>query len=433
MSRLAESPANVPELGGRPQPLALLPFPAGFLLLPPSDAPTAAATLARWLSADFEPEGAEECPAEWRFFALAAAGDFEAALAELAAGDDLLSRANRFVLDPSAEALAALEAEARGELLLLARAAGYAHGFLGEPPEPAGGSPELQAALATARASWHLEHGRNAEARACLEAALPALRPRSPLAAAQLLGELAQLVAPESPAEALSALREAVTLAEGSGPEGPLPSLCLGLALLLHQEAGSARPALLAAIDAYQQAVHAGLSLEQNPEGYALAQANLGLAYLSLPMTGERDALRQAVAVQSFREALKVYHPERHPEAWAATQLNLANALVYLPSSHPAENLMQAVEIYESLKPWKRKELDPLGHARLLSNQAHALAHLGIFGPALAHLEEAQRLFAGHGEEELAAAVLEQVAAIHERRAAAPAAEEAQEVGGGPG
>jgi tetratricopeptide (TPR) repeat protein len=144
--------------------------------------------------------------------------------------------------------------------------------------------------------------------------------------------------------------------------------------------------------------------------------ALVGLRYLAMPMREAGDALRAAVAIQSLREALRIYTRDEHPESWASTQLNLANALQYLPSSHPAENLAQAVEIYQELLAVRTKEMDPVGYARLLANQANALAHLGVFGEALTQLEEAHRLFHWHGEPELAAAALEQVARINERR-----------------
>jgi len=42
-------------------------------------------------------------------------------------------------------------------------------------------------------------------------------------------------------------------------------------------------------------------------------------------MTEAGDHLRTGIAVQSFREALKVYDRETSPEMWVSTQLNLAN------------------------------------------------------------------------------------------------------------
>jgi tetratricopeptide (TPR) repeat protein len=127
------------------------------------------------------------------------------------------------------------------------------------------------------------------------------------------------------------------------------------------------------------------------------------------------------IAVQSLREALKVYAPESHPELYASVRMNLANALQYLPSSHPEENLQQAVEIYEELLQIRQRALDPIAYARTLFNQANALGHLGIFAPALEKLAEAHKLFHWHGEPDLAAEALAQSATIQSQRETAMA------------
>ncbi len=86
-----------------------------------------------------------------------------------------------------------------------------------------------------------------------------------------------------------------------------------------------------------------------------------------------------------------------------------------MPTSHPEENLAQAVDLYEELITDHKKAFDPVGYGRLLSNQANALAHLGIFSPALEKLQEARKLFEWHNEPELAAGALELVGQIHEQ------------------
>jgi tetratricopeptide (TPR) repeat protein len=127
------------------------------------------------------------------------------------------------------------------------------------------------------------------------------------------------------------------------------------------------------------------------------------------------NQLRMAVAVQSFREALRICDREAAPDLWASIQLNLANSLQYLTSSHPEENLVQAVELYEELITQRKKAFDPVGYGRILTNQANALAHLGIFPPALEKLQEARKLFEWHEERELAASAMELVGQIHEQ------------------
>jgi tetratricopeptide (TPR) repeat protein len=110
-------------------------------------------------------------------------------------------------------------------------------------------------------------------------------------------------------------------------------------------------------------------------------------------MVQASDQLRLGVAANSLRSALKVYTPEDYPEQWASVQLNLANSLVYTPSKHQADNLVEAVELYEAVLATRDRDSDPLGRARVLTNQGNALAHLGAFDQAKAKLYEARFLF----------------------------------------
>ncbi len=411
-----------------PQALGVLPFPTGLLVLPECVDPAAPEALARLrLGATDGP-----LPTEWEFYRLAANGDLAAALGELLkldakspANPDRVRAYNRFVLAPEASALPALREALDGELALLLSVAAYVSGVSDEAPAPssdAQGSPAVFSLACLARAAAEIERGDSEQALAAIDQGLTAIDASdesSPLLAAQLFGQRAALLRERDPAAARASYRAALDLARQGVSAALVIELAVGLGTLEQEIAadspGGGRAELLAAIDTYQEAVRAGLSAESDPDTFALVQNNLGLAYLALPMREAKDALRMAVAVQSFREALTIYARDTHPEAWASTQANLANALQYLPSSHPAENLAQAVEIYEELLEVRPSALDPLGHARLLANQANALAHLGAFAPARAKLSEAHKLFHWHGAPELAAAVLEQVARIDER------------------
>jgi tetratricopeptide (TPR) repeat protein len=262
-------------------------------------------------------------------------------------------------------------------------------------------------------ASWHMEKEATAEATALLEEALTLARSTSPLLAAQILHQLAHIERTGSAAKAVLHIKEAIRLADASALDSLRAELWLNLGTVLQESANGSRPALIEASRAYQEAIRCGLSLDNQPEQYAFAQMNLALAYLAIPAREASDTLRMGIAVQGLREALKVFTRETHPEMWSSVQLNLANALQYLPSAHQQENLQQAVELYEELLEVRNKAFDPLGHARLLANQGNALAHLGVFQPALEKLSEAHKLFHWHGEPEMAASVLEVTAEIN--------------------
>lgn len=405
-----------------PQPLGIFPLPLGLLLLPEAGSGAIErGALEALLRGDLE----AALPAAWRFFAVALRGEGETALAllERSGGgvDGWIGQYDRLILAPSLERYAALRERSDAGQARLLESAAYALGLAEEVPplaaEEAAATPEVEAVVAMVRAAWCLERELAGAAAAELARAVPAVLARSPLLAVQLLAQLAELRREGEPAAAIGHYREALRLVEGAALPQLAADLWLRLGVALHEASAGGRGALIEAVQAYQEALHAGLTIERDPDGFALAQNNLGLAYLAMPMTEAGDALRMAVAVQSFREALKVYGRESHTEAWASTQLNLANALQYLPSSHPEENLIQAVEIYEELLSVRERAYDPVGYARLLANQANALAHLGVFGPALQKLEEAHKLFHWHGEPELAASALEAVHRINERRA----------------
>lgn len=398
----------------RPQPIGIFPFPAGLLLLPASDAGTASAARATLLRGGTP----DEWPAEWHFFARALAGDREGALDALARdGDDVdaIASYNSFVLGGDAAALERAQASPSGDVRALADVAAFVQGAIDLPPSIASLDGELVAVVRLAQAAWHIERDEAEQAAGVLEEGIRAAMRPSPILAAQLQSQRAQVL--PSASLAIEAWRDAIRLAEAAQLPNLRADLALGLALALHESAGAQRQRLVEAVNWYQEALREGITIESRAETFALVQNNLGLAYISMPMTSAGDKIRLAVAVQSFREALKVYTREDHPDQWSSAMLNMANALQYLPSSHPQENLIEAVNAYEELLAVRNKAIDPVGHARLLANQANALAHLGMFTPAIEKLTEARKLLSWHGEDDAAAAILEQVERINAQMA----------------
>jgi tetratricopeptide (TPR) repeat protein len=294
-------------------------------------------------------------------------------------GDDPIGWYNGFVLQPDADTYHALAATFDGALVDLLGVAAYTVGVIDEPPaETPALDGELRALALATRAAWQLERGDMGQAMLLLKQAAVGAAAASPLLAAALFTELG---------------------------------------MLYQDRGGSSRGALAEAVKAYQDAIHLGYDAENRPEQYGLLQNNIGLAYLSMPMVEASDQLRMAVAVQSFREACRMFSRESNPEMWAATNLNLANSLQYLPSSHPAENLGKAVEIYEQLLEVRDREQDPVGYARVLANQANALAHLGGLVVALGKFREARGMAMRAGASDLEEAITEQIDRIENHRA----------------
>lgn len=377
----------------RPQPIGIHPLPAGYLILPPADAPDA-------LTAIMRGELPPEVPAAWRFYGVALKGDVVGALDLLAADDCACARYNRFVLAGSPSDYAILKDLLPTEWRPYLDAVAYTMGLIDSAPTAGDAEGELRAHLLLVQASQHLEANQARAAMGLLKDAVEAAN-GSPLFRAQLLGTLADVRRETLGADAqgIALYVEALRLLANS----PLTIVQGGLWLNLgisYQERG----AYAAAARAYQDALRF-VTRENDPEAFALAQNNLALTYLAMPMSEAGDQLRSAVAISALREALTIYSREKYPLQWASTQLNLANALQYLPSSHPADNLAEAVRLYEDLYAVRRLEDDPLGYARLRANQGNALAHLGIFDHARTNLLEAQAIFRKHGDAESAEAI----------------------------
>jgi tetratricopeptide (TPR) repeat protein len=325
------------------------------------------------------------------------------------------------VLSGDPALLPVLGNEADAELKAMACAVAYTLGLAEVPPEPNVSNGELAAVIGMVAAAHAIEAEDTATALTYLTNAIDSSRICSPLLAAHLLNQRAQLRREnQAIASAIQDWEAALRLAVNTAMPGFIAHLHLSLGSAFHEAGQGQRAALDQAAKHYQQALLAGYNLEENPEMFAWTQQQLALAYLAMPLQAASDQLRMAIAVQSLREALKVYKKETHLEMWTTVQLNLANALQYLPSGHPRENLIQAVEIYEELLPFRERAFDPVGYARLLFNQANALAHLGIFQAALEKLNESHKLLHWHGEGKLAASALEQAARINEMMAATP-------------
>lgn len=371
----------------RPQPLGMFPLPAGFLLVPPGDGSEAARAR---LVAGLLPE---HWPDALRPYELALAGDLDGALAELR-GDDAVTRYNRFVIEPDGEDPGRLREELGEPFGVLVDVVSFALGRRDTPPEVGRADGELAALVMSAQATHAVGEGNPLRALELLDEAVRQAEEVTRPLAGLLLGAAAGIRKDHlgATAEVTTMLERALRLLDGTDLTVGRAELHLTLALTLHELADGSPGLLVRAVPQYHSALQLVTS-EEAPEVWAAAHANLAAAYLTMPMIEASDQLRRGVAVQSLRNALKVYTPQSHPEQWASVQLNLANALVYAPSTHQGDNLVEAVELYEAVLRVRDRRTDPLGRARVLSNQGNVLAHLGMFDQAKAKLHEARFLF----------------------------------------
>lgn len=370
----------------RPQPIGALPLPAGYLLV--SDDP-GLDTVVKELLAGRLPQ---DWPDELAAMRLALAGDTAGAIAAVT-GDDAVARVNRFVLEGSPEAFAAL-GDLDGDIAAHVHLVAYSLGLTDDVPPTAGLDGELAALAHAAVAASASEAGDHAGAAEALERAVDAARPVGDALTGQLLGALA--VEQASNGMALGHLMplydQAIALLEPSDLAVGLAELHMAKAMLLQEASMGNRGTLAMAAKHYQVALRL-VDETTAPELFASGHANLAAAYLTMPMVEASDQLRVGVAVQSLRQALLIFRPETHPERWASAQLNLANALVYMPSGKRGDNIVEAVELYEAVLESRDADEDPLAYARAAANQGNALAHLGIFDHAKGRLHEARFLF----------------------------------------
>lgn len=381
----------------RPQPVGVFPLPAGYLLIPFGEGHD---DVREQLLAGKRPA---ELPESLSFYAAALDGDLDAAAGALV-GQDLITRANRLVLDPSRELLDSLltddELDAVPGLRTHVEMVGFVVGLLLDPPKPDAADGEFAAMAHSAVATLALERHDTALAVEELEQAAQAAHTVSAPMAGQLLGQLANVQLDEGGTQRASiTFQAAIDAMEDTDLFVSRAELHVSAGAMF-QEMSEAAPRLMnQAINHYHQAL-ALVSSETAPETFAIANANLGLAYITMPMTEASDQLRVGVAVQSMREALEYFTPETHPDRWSSTQLNLANALVYMPSKHQADNIAEAVGLYEGVLQHRDRQTDPQGRARVLANQGNALAHLGVFDDAKFKLHEARSIFEEFAEED---------------------------------
>lgn len=393
-----------------PQPIGVLAWPAGLLMLPDdTSAPVLEARAALVAGAE---------PATWppllEPVRRALDGDVAAAVQALAAWpDDDVRRYDAALLLGDLAALGALVDDPECDAVVrgLAHTARYTLAEREPPPAPSVGMPgEVAAVMLSARASAALASGDVDDAVESLGSAAEAasLAP-SPLLASALHASAAEALRDEAddPRAALVHAGACVeVLPEGAPVHRRAEAMLVRGVTRYH--AASAEPVDLNLMRGAVGDLQAALQTfreDRHPDSFAQASQYLALCYLMLPMSGPGERIRLAVAVSSLRAALRVMSPATHGQTWASAQLNLANALQYLPSAHTADNLVEAVELYEQVIEVRDPTADPLGYARLLANQGNALAHLGIHAQAARKLAEAREVFAAHGDDDSAASV----------------------------
>ena len=413
--------------------LGLNPGPAGALLLPSflDDKDRQIDLVEKLASGLIEIDQEQEKDFERiRFFCLAARGDLEEALRALdnqesnlkESGEYSLYLYNRFVLGAEATLYTELQADLKEVEPSLLKAVAFLHG-LESAPEVADASIHnsddlVKAFLLSTRAHHRMESGDFDGALSDMETAAALAEDKSPVFAARLHGEWALSVREEAAysERAVEHFEKALKLLDDTVYQELRAELALELGINCQLFFEGDKSKLLRAISAYQEALRYFQREGPGEFNYGLAQMNLGLVYLSMPMNDEAERLRPAIAIQALREALKVFTRDTNQKMWASATLNLANALQHVPSTHSEDNLWEAVALYQEILEVRDEGEEPLNVARVLANQGNALAHLGAFSRACPTLERARALFESCGEAESVAVIDEVLNEIEKRR-----------------
>jgi tetratricopeptide (TPR) repeat protein len=211
-----------------------------------------------------------------------------------------------------------------------------------------------------------------------------------------------------------------VLAAKGLPEEAAEVQLNLGLVLQALAGFGAAR--IVDAIACYHRALQV-FGRKSHAQEFAILHNNLAIAYLSIPLADERARMREALAVQSFEEVLKVVNLIDHPTEYAMIQNNLGNALQYAASGHPLANNLRALAAYDEALKVRNPRDTPLEYANTLANKANVLRSLpdqplvDLPGSqrtqAVALYEQALAIFRAAGQAGSAAMVEEALAEVN--------------------
>ncbi|MBF2065926.1 MAG: hypothetical protein IGS39_16125 [Calothrix sp. C42_A2020_038] len=149
----------------------------------------------------------------------------------------------------------------------------------------------------------------------------------------------------------------------------------MNLGLVLQSLANHNLARITDSIKSYQDALKF-FTWKEFPQEYAILHNNIAIAYLSMPLSSEKEYLQHGLAVQSFETALKYINLINHPREYAMLQNNLGNALQYLPSSHPVENNLRALKAYDEALKVRNFYDTPLEYANTIANKANVLLNL---------------------------------------------------------
>lgn len=146
---------------------------------------------------------------------------------------------------------------------------------------------------------------------------------------------------------------------------------------LLYGWAQKGQPFHQQAIDSYRQALKI-FSKDLAPYVYADIHHHLALIYSEMPSTKEKKAMLNALASKSFQEALIFFTKEHFPYEYGCVCNNFGNALVKFPDSNFQSTTEKAISYFEEALSVRHGEHYPYERATTLLNLLEAYWQLPL-------------------------------------------------------
>ncbi|MBN8682427.1 MAG: hypothetical protein J0L99_07235 [Chitinophagales bacterium] len=225
-----------------------------------------------------------------------------------------------------------------------------------------------------------------------------------PLEEAIALSDAAQLAHySDSFAEALGYINRAITLFQ----EAEIPELLAEAhhrrAMLLYTWVKNGSPQFVkGALDSFKEALKV-FTRENAPETFANIQQYLGILYAEMPDETLKRSMWAAVSSAAFQDALKIYTKENYPYEYAMVCNHYGNALTKYPAAVHSDNIEKARFYYTEALSIRSPQAWPFERATTLLNYVEACWQLGLeadqsgqtlYHEMLAKTEEALQLTA---------------------------------------
>ncbi|HNL38111.1 MAG TPA: hypothetical protein PKH43_03235 [Saprospiraceae bacterium] len=172
-------------------------------------------------------------------------------------------------------------------------------------------------------------------------------------------------------------------------------------AMLLYSWAKTGQPQFFkGALDSFKEAAKV-FTREEAPDVFADIQQYLGIIYAEMPDETLKQSMWAAISSSAFQDALSFYNKKDFPFDYARVCNHYGNALTKSPPAVHSDNIEKALFYYNEALDVRRADLLPVERAVTLLNYVEACWHLNLEGRSsnrplyndmLAKAEEARTL-----------------------------------------